>query len=397
MNMSQREKLLAIGVGLVVVVIVGNYLLGSVRKGFETKQDLIATLQKEKDDKALQVVAGNLSKAKLNRVLPQSLPSNEEKARATYMEWLIDVAEEAGLSDPQPRTLGETKEGDLYQSFKFQLTGTGTIENATKLLYAFQAKDYLHRVLRFDLRPLTNSNPPYRMTIMLDCEAIALRTAKPNQDPPTTLSTRVHKPLDEYLAAITERNIFAPSNVAPQLAKSRNVDATLGNPIDVTIDAKESDPGQFVSFEFDGDTPKGMKIDPKTGKLSWIPSELGSVAVSVRATDSGIPARSTVQLVNIKVSDPPPPRKEPPKFDVASQAYITALIADEKGPAAWVRSKTEGKTVYLRKGDELKLGDVTGKVIDVRPDFLELESDGKRWTVGLDESIADAYKKAMDD
>jgi hypothetical protein len=36
-------------------------------------------------------------------------------------------------------------------------------------------------------------------------------------------------------------------------------------------------------------------------------------------------------------------------------------------------------------------------VLDVRPDFLELETEGKRWTVGLDESIADAFKKSMQD
>jgi preprotein translocase subunit YajC len=62
-----------------------------------------------------------------------------------------------------------------------------------------------------------------------------------------------------------------------------------------------------------------------------------------------------------------------------------------------VRSKTEGKTLQLRKGDELKLGNLVGKVLDVSPDFLELETEGKRWTVGLDESIADAFKKSMED
>ena len=82
---------------------------------------------------------------------------------------------------------------------------------------------------------------------------------------------------------------------------------------------------------------------------------------------------------------------------MASQAFISALLSDGKIPQAWIRSKTEGKTIYLRKGDELKLGDVKGKVIDVGRNFIELETEGKRWTVGMDESLADAFSRAMAD
>lgn len=397
MNLSQREKLLAAGVGLVVVLFVGNYFWNTIRRGFDTKQATLAALQKEKEDKSLQILAGTIAKAKLNRMLPSSLPSNEERAQAEYMEWLIEIADEVGLIDPQPRVLGSSTEGDLYQTLKFQLSGVGTIENATKLLYAFQSKDYLHRVLRFDMRPITNSKVPNRMNIVLDCEALALKAAKPNQPAPGNNSPRVKKPLEEYQAAIGGRNIFSPPNQPPRMAASRRVDATIGIRMDYGIEAQEVDPGQTVTYAIEGDAPKGMQIDPNTGKLSWTSTELGEFNVAVRATDSGIPSRSSVQMVAIRVAEPPPPTKEPPKFDVASQASITALIADTRGPAAWVRSKTEGKTFQLRKGDDLKLGDVAGKVIDIRPDFLELETEGKRWTVGLDESIADAYKKSMED
>jgi len=397
MNLNQREKILAAAVGLVIVLFVGNYFWKSIRKGFDIKQETLASLQKEKEDKSLQIVAGTVAKSKLNRVLARSLPSNEERAQAEYMAWLIGIADEVGLVDPQPRVLGSSNEGDLYQTLRFQLSGTGTIENATKLLYEFQSKNYLHRVLRFDLRPITTGKIPNRMNIQLDCEALALKTAKPNQPAPGNDSPRVTKPLDEYQASISGRNIFAPPNQPPQLAASKRVDATIGIRMDVGIEAQDVDPGQTVTYAIEGEAPKGMQIDPSTGKLSWTSTELGDFKVAVRASDSGIPSKSSVQMVSIRVAEPPPPAKEPLKFDVASQAYITGLIADTRGPVAWVRSKTEGKTLQLRKGDELKLGTLTGKVLDVRPDFLELETEGKRWTVGLDESIADAFKKSMQD
>jgi len=397
MNLSRREKILAALVGLVVILFVGNYFWNTIRKGLETKEDLITSLQKEKEDKTFQITAGTIAKAKLNRLLPSSLPSNEERAQAEYMAWLIDIADQVGLVDPQPRVLGSVPEGDLYQTLKFQLSGTGTVENATQLLYAFQSKDYLHRVLRFDMRPITNSKVPNRMTIALDCEALALKAARPDQPAPGNNSPRVKKSLEEYQAAITGRNIFSPTNQPPQLAASRRFDATIGIRLDVGVEAQEVDPGQTLTYAIEGEAPKGMQIDPNTGKLTWTSTELGDFKVAVRASDSGIPSRSSVQMISIRVAEPPPPTKEPPKFDVASQAFLTALISDTRGPLAWVRSKTEGKTFQLRKGDDLKLGDVVGKVIDVRPDFVELETEGKRWTVGLDESIADAFKKSMDD
>ncbi|MBU6237662.1 MAG: hypothetical protein KGQ51_07520, partial [Planctomycetes bacterium] len=61
MNLNQREKILAAAVGLVVLLFVGNYFVNSIRKGFELKQTKLASLQKEKDDKALQIVAGTIA------------------------------------------------------------------------------------------------------------------------------------------------------------------------------------------------------------------------------------------------------------------------------------------------------------------------------------------------
>jgi hypothetical protein len=397
MNLTQRERVLAAGVGLVIALFIGNYFYTSIRKGFEAKQAKISTLQEQVEQQKLQMTAGIVAKSKLNRLVAESLPSNDERARAEYMEWLIDLAEQAGLSDPLPRSIDEAVEKGVYRSFKFNLTGTGTVETATKLLHAFQSKDYLHRILRYDMRPMTNSNPPNRLTISMDCEALALMIAKPDQAPPASNSPRITKPLESYIATIAGRNIFAPTNHPPRFVSSSRVEATQGIRVEHAFDVKEDDPGQTLSYAIEGEAPRGVQVDSATGKLTWTSTELGEFKVDVRATDSGIPARSSTQSLTIKVAEPPPPAKSAPKFDVASQAFVSALVSDGKGPAAWVRSKTDGKTIYLRKGDELKLGDVVGKVVDLGSTFMELETDGKRWLVGLDESLADAYKRSMED
>jgi hypothetical protein len=397
MNLSKREKILALLVGGVVLLFVGNYFFQTIVAGFDSKQSQIIALQKQKDDQLLQITAGSIAKAKLNRLVTQSLPSNEEKARAKYYEWLIGLAEECGLIDPLPKSNGDSIEKDLYQSFRFQLTGNGTIENATKLLHAFHSKDYLHRITRYDLQPIPNSKVPNMLKISLDCEVLALKNAKPDQPTPETLAPRIDRSLDDYISSIVSRNIFAPTNHAPVLETSKRVTATQGLRMDVGVDAKDIDPNQTVRYEFEGEVPQGMQLDSDSGKLTWTSTELGDFQVSVRATDTGIPAKSSVQLISIKVGEQPPPAKKPKEFDVAAQAFISALVSDGKGPQAWIRSKTEDKTLFLREGENLKLGDIQGKVISIGANFIELETEGKRWTVGLDEPLADAYKRGLED
>jgi hypothetical protein len=150
-------------------------------------------------------------------------------------------------------------------------------------------------------------------------------------------------------------------------------------------------------YETVGETPKGLLVDRNTGKLKWSSNELGEFEVSVKATDNGIPAKSSVQTLTIKVTEPPPPVKEPIKFDVASQTMVTALIVGKNGPEAWVHSKTDDKKFYLHKGDQLKLGSVEGQVVEVGANYVEFETDNRRWVVGLDESIADAYSRGQVD
>jgi len=397
MNLSQRERILAAGVGLVLFLFVGNYFWESIRGGFDTKENEILNLTKQRDDQKYQITEGTIAKSKLNRLVSQSLPSNEEKARAQYLEWLINLADECELIDPLPKSMGDSIEKDLYQAFRFQLSGTGTVENATKLLHAFHAKDYLHRVLRFDMQPLPNSKIPNQLKIALDCEVLALKSAKPEQTAPASNAPRLERPLDEYQNSIVGRNIFAPTNNAPIFEKSKLVSATLGIKMDVGLAAKDTDPGQAIKYEFEGEPIRGMQLDPDTGNLSWTALELGDYKVGIRATDSGIPAKSSVQWVSIKVQEPPPPVKKPKEFDIASQAFVSALISDGKGPQAWIRSKIENKTLYVRVGEQLKLGDIEGKVISIGTDFIEVETEGKRWTVGLDEPLAEAYKRGIED
>ena len=54
MNLSQREKILAAGVGLVVLLFVGRYFSGTIQKGFDTKNEKKASLFKTQEEQNLK-------------------------------------------------------------------------------------------------------------------------------------------------------------------------------------------------------------------------------------------------------------------------------------------------------------------------------------------------------
>lgn len=393
--MNSREKLLAAGVGVIATLFVGQSVVSSIQGGFDKKKQLIESLEKKKGEQGLQVTSGVVASQKLNKVVARSLSSKEETARAEYMKWLISLGEESQLAAPTPEGIGDNPEKDgSYQLFKFKLSGTGTIENATQLLYGFYAKDYLHRIVQFSFRPIAGSNEPDQLNISLECEVLALGIAKEKQEPPKAISNRVAKSLEEYKQTILDRNLFGPTNRAPKLDPKKSLEAKVGLRLEHTVEAKEMDPKQRVSYELVGEIPKGLLIDKDSGKLTWSSNELGEYQVNVQATDNGIPKKSSLQSLTIKVNPLPPVPTPPVQFDVASQAMITALIFGGDAPEAWIQSKTESKTYKLRKGDQLKLGGVQGMVKEVGANYVEIETDGRRWVVGLDESLAEAYSRA---
>lgn len=397
MSMSQRERVLALGVGVVASLFAGQVIWSSIEGGFQEKRNQIAALKKQKEDQGLQLLQGSESSKKINKILPRSASTKEEIARATYQSWLIYLAKQINLNEPLPRAMGDTVDKGGFHTYRFQLTGTGNLSHVTNLLKEFEAKPFLHRITRFEIRPSTNPNDGDKIAISMDCELLSLPMAKEIQSIPKSSYDLLAKSSADYEGSILNRNLFGPINQPPQLSPKRTVEATKGVRVDCTIDAKDPDLTHYLTYEIIGDAPADLKLDPETGKVDWTGRELGSVSFLVRATDSGIPAKSAEQLVTIQVKDLPPPAKAPPSFDVASQARISGLVANKDRAEGWIYSKTEGKTIKLRKGDELKLGSVVGKVIEVGVNYMELESEGRRWTLGIEETVADAYQRGQVD
>lgn len=390
--MTPREKVLSIGVGAAIAIALGSYTWSSIRKGIRDKETRIDQLQSEISKRDTSITDGLMDRNKLSALTPSSLPSSSEQAVANYHEWLIGLIEGSKLTSPKQSFIGETPEKGVFRKYKFQISGRGTIEDLTQLLYTFYEKDYLHRIAQLKVVPVQRE--PYQLEITLVSEALALDTASAEQAEPIGISHRVKKTLDEYSDVIVNRNLFSPPNHPPKFAQTASVEAVRGSPFNYDPKATDQDAGQFWQYEIIGDAPDGFRFGRGT-EINWTPDKTGSYVVTLRATDTGIPRKSSEQVLTVNVVEPLPvvePKKEV-KMDIASQAEVSALVAGRDGPEAWVRSKLEGKTLYLKVGDKLTLGSVEGTVVAVGANYMELETDGQKWTVGLDESLADAFRR----
>ncbi len=397
MAMTKRERVLAIGVGVVFSLFGTQYALNSVTNRLQLKQDLVAKARGESDDMTKLATSGQIAARKIEELNSKSLPTNQETLVAQYRSWLVSLGEEVGMDDIKV-TVPERpiRTTDAYAKYNFTLRGFCGTDQLVELLGKFYDKNYLHTVRSLKLAMTPQPNV---FSVQLDSQALSLRGALPKQEPSAEPSGRLSMAIDEYKRIILQRNPFSPPNKPPRIATGPTHEIQRGSQWSLALEAKDPE-DHPVSFELvSTELPEGLQF--QQGELNWRPDKNGEYEVVVKASDSGWPGMSSERKLTLKVVDPPveKPKEEPPKFDVAKQAFVSAILSGRSGPEACIRSRIDGETLYLTEGSDFTLGTVKAKVVSInlKEDFVELESDGARWTIGMDISLADAFKNSQVD
>jgi hypothetical protein len=86
-----------------------------------------------------------------------------------------------------------------------------------------------------------------------------------------------------------------------------------------------------------------------------------------------------------------PPR--PLQFDEASQAYVTGIVQTGPRLQAWITVRTTGEVLRLHEGDDVKVGDLEGKIESIQPRLIIVKiEDEKPLRVQLGHSLRDEEK-----
>jgi hypothetical protein len=401
--MTQRERYLAIAVGVLVSLYVINIGYTRVTKSLSVRENRLDDSTSDLNSLNRTIQVGERAASKLVALEKKSLPSSKEQAEKQYLDWLQNLAEHAKLDKVKvvlkpSAPLQAGAKAPAFASHEFQLTGECSMENVVDLLASYYDRDYLHRIKSLKLSP---TQQPGTVSLDMSSQVLALSKADSNQPAPKESSGRLVASLQDYKESILSRNPFAPPNRGPDFQTKRSHDVTIGKPWTLALEAKDPENSR-IRFELvtsQDKLPKGLSLS--RGELSWEPKEKGEYEVLVRAIDGGWPRKSSDLKLTLKAVEPPPSpvEEKPATLDAASQAFLTGLVSGRSGPQGWLRSKSEGLSIDLYEGAEIAVGSVKAKVIkiNVRKDNVEMETEGNRWIFDMDTSLADAFKKGQVD
>ncbi len=401
MAMTRRERILAIGVGATIGLLGLQYGISSLNSTIAAKQVQIDAAQASVDKLRGQIRQAEKAQKTLRDIKAKSLPNSAQLLNARYGEWLIQLGQEVGLTDikitnhDNNKQVKPTKTPAPFTTYKFTMQGQCKTDQLVELLAKYYDKDLLHSITNLKVKMTKQAN---LLNISLDSQAIALRGADAKQEFSKEPSGRLAQSAEEFEKNIIGRNPFAPPNLPPKLATSTRQELKRGERWNLKLEGSDPDKDE-VKFELvSKDLPSGLKFSSRSGEISGSASENGSYEVIVRATDNGLPAKSSEHKLALKVVDPPPPvvEVEKPKFDAAEQSRVTAMVGGAKGPQVWVRSLTDGKSFQLSEGDDFEVGTIKAKVVSInlKESFAEFETDGLRWIVGMDSMLKEAFEKS---
>ncbi len=402
--MTQRERVLSIGIGGLFVLLALNWAFNQYRSAISFRQGRLRSLAGETDKLQAQSIAGARAERQLGEYKVRSLSSDPEVARSSYQAWLLSTVGRLGIADAVVDPNGTMPMGDLYTQFSFRVSGKTDLNGVVDLVYAIESRDQLHRISQISFSPSRKTLSQAvgkrdadtdELNLIMSIDAISLNMADPVPPPPSDEpSWRITRSLDETREAILNRNFFQPPNQPPQFEGATQIVAYRGKDNEVPL--KFSDPeNNRVHVNVDGELPEWVRWDAESAKLVVTPpedsdedesGEKANVAdefeVKVTATDDGYPHRQTTQSLIVKTQAPPPPPEGPkpaPGFDDATQTFLTALVQGGEDWTAWMNVRTRGKTLKLKVGDEFEIGSISGKVTGVSSRRVTLEINGQSY------------------
>jgi hypothetical protein len=374
---NSRERLLALIVGCVAVLVAGFFTYSWVKGQFDRRARDITKLTSDIKKFERTAALGRTASSKISRYEQRSLPANADIARTRYQTWLVNEMESTGLIEPDVKFgTAQGGEKDIYIKQNFTVDAIGTLPQVVDLLHSFYSVDWLHRITRLSLKPIKDSK---LLGITMQIETLSLKKANSiDKLDPIPSSRLALKSRDAYYDTIVGRNIFGPRNNEPKISISGSQDVFLGREVDLTIKGEDPDWLDQVLLNLVESAAPDAKLDPVTGKFTWKPTAEGKYEFTVEGTDDGFPSKVSTRekiVINVRPQGAPPPAAV---FDVAKFTMLTALLDLDGQGEVWLHVRPTGQMVTLHEGDRFEIGTVKGTVSQIGEHDFCFDFEGKR-------------------
>src|SRR5687768_16484736 len=135
--MQPRERMLAMAVGGLLVLLVSFWMFGKVRKAFTDRYALIAVREGEIRDRLQREERGKKATQQLAHWEHRSLPSELELARTLYQNWLVRLADKNKLENVNVDAGRGGMHRNIYHKLPFTVQSRGSLEQAVAFLHDF--------------------------------------------------------------------------------------------------------------------------------------------------------------------------------------------------------------------------------------------------------------------
>ena len=219
--MKSRERILAMVVGAVVVLLVLNAVVQQVIGAFSTRENQRATLQAEIEKKQKTIDAGRLADNQIRKWQHSSLPKDSQQARSLYNDWLVSLAKKLDGSGVEFRPTTRAAVGS-YESYGFQVKGDSdlALNKLVGFLHGFYSTNQLQQIKNLTLKPKPETK---EVGVIIDIEALQIpgadRTDKLNLEKTDRLKLA---DLAAYENVIGNRSLFADYTPPPPVRVPRD-------------------------------------------------------------------------------------------------------------------------------------------------------------------------------
>ena len=404
--MTDREKKLAIAVGILGVLGLLYLAWGFVDRQMTTRNNRIFQLEKEINEKELEYEKGRRAVKKIREFERKSLPSDINTARTDYPAWLFQELEEVGIDDAKVTLSPTTTRRGPYQDLRFDIKADANLLQVIEFMNRFYNVDDLHRIYSYRLDPDKDNDKLLQFSATID--AALLKRAEKQKE----IGRPVEEPVDvsKYMASIAERNPFAPANRPPKFSRigtkrvSLEYDEEKKTRKRISFDLKASDADEDkLRYEII-EGPDGARLSD-SGGFSYYSEEPEKFIVKARVFDNGIPSKEDIQTFEVITSKAEKKAvtstntNNKPKFDHANFTYVVGTLKRGERHEVWFHIRTTGEVLKLGIGDDFKVGTMKGVVEHIEVDTAEIRTEKEILLVELGKTIAQAVplKSLQDD
>lgn len=345
--MQQRERQLVKITGVVGLIAAVQFGYTFIQGAFDERQTRIDALKQELENKDSAKVRGKRAQKRMEEWNRRSLPSNLDRARSLYQNWLANKVEDLRLAKAEVSSGTAIPRQGIYNRLPFTVRGQGNLSQITQLLYEFYRADHLHQVQRLTLTPIVApGGDSSAQASMPTPNAAGEQTSQPASGPPGAFGPGM----------FGMRGMFGGRGM-PGMDQMTLFD------ISMSIEALVL-PGADRNDQLNTATSKRLAFE-----------ELDDY-------------RRPITRRNVFA----PYVERPQSGDESQDAYITAVMKVDGRLQAWLSFRNLGMIRKLREGDRIDVGSVHATVATIREQAIEIESDGKRRKVSLGSSLAESQE-----